>query len=232
MKLFQTPLITNFRINPALLGKPKTLPFDMSVDKKDKILSLLLWGLNSYQPVFFALDYDELKSAAEKRHVDRIKGVKVDKKTILCVSVQRGEELREVLKFGRRIPLLMMVIDILNQEVPASRKWLFQLKNDMVDAIRRSVYEDKRIDDKLLDGSLFEFCLKNFEDPIDVIEFLDLAISARLKNKSIEEARDEAFVTMVCDMISVLKTNQIKTLLSLIIANNIPEIKELTTLSR
>ncbi|KAF5430209.1 Tetratricopeptide (TPR) repeat containing protein [Candidatus Methanophagaceae archaeon] len=231
MKLFQTPLITNFRINPALLGKPKTLPFDMSVDKKDKILSLLLWGLNSYQPVFFALDYDELKSAAEKRHVDRIKGVKVDKKTILCVSVQRGEELREVLKFGRRIPLLMMVIDILNQEVPASRKWLFQLKNDMVDAIRRSVYEDKRIDDKLLDGSLFEFCLKNFEDPIDVIEFLDLAISARLKNKSIEEARDEAFVTMVCDMISVLKTNQIKTLLSLIIANNIPEIKELTTLS-
>jgi hypothetical protein len=52
----------------------------MPADKKEKIVSLLLWGLNAYQPVFFALDYDEVKRAAEKIHVNRIKGVKVDEK--------------------------------------------------------------------------------------------------------------------------------------------------------
>jgi len=231
MKLFQTPQIENFQINPANLEKPQTLPFDMPADKKEKILSLLLWGLNAYQPAFLALDYDEVKSAAEKRHVDRIKGVKVDKKTILCVSVRSEDELREVLKLGRRIPLLMMVIDIVNPEIPASRKWIFQLKNEAVEAIRRTIYEDKRIAENLLDDFPFDFCLKNFEDPIDAIEFLDLAISARLEKKTAEEALDEALITMVSDRISLLNLNQIKTLLSLIVRNTISDIEQLTALS-
>jgi len=231
MKLFQTPQIKNFQIDPASLEKPQTLPFDMPADKKEKILSLLLWGLNAYQPAFFALNYDEVKSAAEKRHIDKIKGVKVDKKTFLCVSVRSEDELREVLKIGRRIPLLMMVIDIVKPEIPASRKWIFQLKNEAVEAIRKTIYEDKRIDENLLDDFPFDFCLKNFEDPIDAIEFLDLAISARLEKKTTEEAFDEAFITMVSDRISVLKPKEIKTLLSLIVRNSIPDIEQLTALS-
>jgi tetratricopeptide (TPR) repeat protein len=230
MKLFQTPQIKNFQINPARLERPQTLPFDMPADKKEKILSLLLWGLNAYQPAFFALDYDEVKSAAEKRHVDRIKGVKVDKKTILCVSVRSTDELREVLKIGRRIPLLMMVIDIVNPEIPASRKWLFQLKNEAVEAIRRTIYEDKRIEEKFLDDFPFDFSLKNFEDPIDVIEFLDLAISARLENTATEEALNEALITMVSGRISLLNPNQIKTLLSLVVTSSITGIQKLTSI--
>ena len=187
MKIFQTPVLRNFQINPSLLEKPQTLPFDMSATKKERILSLLLWGLNASQPDFLALDYEEIKSTAGKRHIDRIKGVKVDKRTVLSVSIRSEKELRDVLKFGRRIPSLMMVINILDPEVRASRKWLFQLKNEAADAIKKTIYEDKKIDEKLLDGRPFDFCLKNFEDPIDVIEFLDLTISVRLENKEMED---------------------------------------------
>jgi len=231
MKIFQTPVLRNFQINPSLLEKPQTLPFDISVTKKERILSLLLWGLNAYQPDFLALDYEEIKSTAGKRHVDRIKGVKVDKRTVLSISVRSDKELRDVLKIGRRIPSLMLVINILNPGVQASRRWLFQLKNEVADAIRKTIYEDKRIDEKLLDGRPFNFCLKNFEDPIDVIEFLDLTISVRLQNKEMEEAIDEAFITMVSDKIAILKPNQLKVLLSFIFADKVPDIQKLTSLS-
>lgn len=228
MKLFQTPMLRNFKISPALLEKPQTLPFDMPEDKKEKILSLLLWGVNS--PDFLALNYDEVKSAAEKRHVERINGIKVDKNTVISVLVKSKEEFEETLKLSRRIPSLMMVVDILNPGVRAYRKWIFQLKNEAVEAIRRTIYEDKRIEEKLLDDFPFDFGLKNFEDPIDVIEFLDLAISARLEKKTTEEALDEALITMVSDRISLLNPNQIKTLLSLIVRNSIQDIEKLTSL--
>ena len=230
MKVFQTPLLRNFQINPTLLETPQTLPFDMSGDKKEKILSLLLWGMNAYHPNFLALDHKEIDSAAGNRHVERIKGITVDKSTLLSISVRSGKELRSALKAGRRIPSLMMVIDILDPEVPASRRWLFQLKNAAVDAIRKTIYEDKRIDETLLDGGAFDFALKNFEDPIDTIEFLDLVISARSEDKEMEEAIDEAFIAMVSDKMSVLKTNQVKTLLSLVVADSDPDIQRLTTL--
>jgi hypothetical protein len=177
MKVFQTPLLGNFQINPDFLEKPQTLPFDMPADKKEKILSLLLWGMNVYHPDFLALDYKEIESAAGNRHLKRIKGITVDKSTLLSISVRSEKELRSALKAGRRIPSLMLVIDILDPEVPASRRWLFQLKNAAVDAIRKTIYEDKRIDEALLDGGAFDFALKNFEDPIDTVEFLDLVIS-------------------------------------------------------
>ena len=230
MKVFQAPLLRNFQINPVLLEKPQTLPFDMSEDKKEKILSLLLWGLNAYHPDFLALDYKEIESAAGNRHVERIKGMKVDKSTLLSVSVRSDAELRSALKSGRRIPSLMLVIDILGPEVPASRRWLFQLKNAAVDAIRKTIHEDKRIDDKLLEGSAFDFALKNFEDPIDTIQFLDLVISARSEGNEMEEAIDEAFIAMVSDKMSVLKANQVKILLSLVVTDSVPDIRRLTTL--
>ena len=231
MKVFQTPLLRNFQVNPAFLEKPQTLPFDMSEDKKEKILSLLLWGMNAYHPDFLALDYKEIESAAGNRHVERIKGMKVDKSTLLSISVRSEKELRSTLKAGRRIPSLMLVIDILDPEVPASRRWLFQLKNAAVDAIRKTIYEDKRIDETLLDGGAFDFALKNFEDPIDTVEFLDLVTSARSEDKGMEEAIDEAFIVMVSDKMSVLKTNQVKTLLSLVVTDSIPDIQRRTTLS-
>lgn len=231
MKVFQVPVLRNFQINPAYLEKPQTLPFDMPADKKEKILSLLLWGLNAHQPDFLALDHEAIRSVSGKRHVDRIKGIKVDKRTVLCVSVRSEKELREVLESERRIPSLMMVIDILDSGVPASRRWLFQLKNVVADAIRKTIYEDKRIDEKLLDGPTFDFCLKNFEDPIDVIDFLNLAISIRSENKETGEAIDEAFIAMVSDRISALKPNQVKVLLSLIITDSITDIQKLTRLS-
>ena len=232
MKIFQTPVLRNFQINPSLLEKPRTLPFDMSATKKERILSLLLWGLNTFQPDFLALDYEEIKSTTGKRHVDRIKGVKVDKSTVLSVSIRSEKELRDVLKFGRRIPSLIMVINILDPGVQASRKWLFQLKNEAADAIRKTIYEDKRIDEKLLDGRPFDFCLKNFEDPIDVIEFLDLTISGRLENREMDEAIDEAFITIVRNKIAILKPNQLKVLLSFIFAVVIPDIEKMTSLSK
>ena len=231
MKVFQTPLLRNFQINPALLEKPRTLPFDMPADKKEKILSLLLWGMSAHHPNFLALDHKEIESAAGNRHVERIKGITVDKSTLLSISVRSEKELRSTLKAGRRIPSLMLVIDILDPEVPASRRWLFQLKNAAVDAIRKTIYEDKRIDEALLDGGAFDFALKNFEDPIDTIEFLDLVISARSEDKEMEEAIDEAFIAMVSDKMSVLKTNQVKTLLSLVVTDSVPDIRRRTTLS-
>jgi tetratricopeptide (TPR) repeat protein len=230
MKVFQTPLLRNFQINPALLEKPQTLPFDMSEDKKVKIISLLLWGMNAYHPNFLALDHKEIESAAGNRHVERIKGITVDKSTLLSISVRSEKELRSTLKAGRRIPSLMLVIDILDPEVPASRRWLFQLKNAAVDAIRKTIYEDKRIDETLLDGGAFDFALKNFEDPIDTVEFLDLVISARSEGKEMDEAIDEAFIAMVSDKMSVLKANQVKTLLSLVVTDSDPDIQRLTTL--
>ncbi|MHC1600693.1 MAG: tetratricopeptide repeat protein [Candidatus Methanospirareceae archaeon] len=231
MKVFQTPLLRNFQVNPAFLEKPQTLPLDMSEDKKEKILSLLLWGLNAYHPDFLALDYKEIEGAAGNRHVERIKGIKVDKSTLLSISVRSDAELISTLKAGRRIPSLMLVIDILDPEVSASRRWLFQLKNAAVDAIRKTIYEDKRIDETLLDGDAFDFALKNFEDPIDTIEFLDRVISARSENKEMEEAIDEAFIAMASDKISILKANQVKTLLSLVVTDSVPDIQRLTTLS-
>jgi len=231
MKVFQTPLLRNFQINPAFLEKPQTLPFDMPADKKEKILSLLLWGLNAYHPDFLSLDYTEIESAAGNRHVERIKGMKVDKSTLLTITVRSEKELRSALKAGRRIPSLMMVIDILDPEVPASRRWLFQLKNAAVDAIRKTIYEDKRIDETLLDGGAFDFALKNFEDPIDTIQFLDLVISARSEDNEMGAAIDGAFIAMVSDKMSALKTNQVKTLLSLVVMDSVPDIQRLTTLS-
>ncbi|KAF5416529.1 MAG: Photosystem I assembly protein Ycf3 [Candidatus Methanogaster sp.] len=231
MKVFQTPLLRNFQINPALLGKPQTLPFDMPADKKEKIINLLLWGMNAHHPDFLALDYKEIKSAAGNRHLKRIKGITVDKSTLLSISVRSDAELRSALKAGRRIPSLMMVIDILDPEVPASRRWLFQLKNEAVDAIRKTIYEDKRIDETLLDSSAFDFALKNFEDPIDTTQFLDLVISARSDGKEIEEAIDEAFIVMVSDKMSVLESNQVKILLSLVVTDRVSDIRKLTTLS-
>ena len=231
MKVFQIPVLRNLQINPAYLEKPQTLPFDMPADKKEKILSLLLWGLNAHHPDFLALNYEEIGSVSGKRHVDRIKGIKVDKKTLLSVSVRSERELREVLESVRHIPSLMMVIDIRDPEVPASRRWLFQLKNVVADAIRKTIYEDKRIDEKLLDGPTFDFCLKNFEDPIDVIDFLNLVISIRSENKETGETIDEAFIVMVSDRILPLKPNWVKTLLSLIIVDSIPAIQKLTDLS-
>ncbi len=207
------------------------MPFDMSATKKEKILSLLLWGLNASQPDFLALDYEEIKSTAGNRHVDSINGVKVDKRTVLSVSIRSEEELRDVLKFGRRIPSLMMVINILDPGVSASRRWLFQLKNEASDAIRKTIYEDKRIDEKLLDGRPFDFCLKNFEDPIDVIEFLDLTISVRLQNKEMADAIDKAFIKIVRNKISALKPNHLKVLISRIFADDIPDIEKMTSLS-
>ena len=230
MKVFQTPLLRNFQINPAFLEKPQTLPFDMPADKKEKILSLLLWGLNAYHPDFLALDYKEIESASGNRHVERIKGMKVDKSTLLSVSVRSDAELRSALKAGRRIPSLMLVIDILDPEVPASRRWLFQLKNAAVDAIKKTIYEDKRIDETLLDRGAFDFALKNFEDPIDTVEFLDLLISARSEDKEMDEAIDEAFIAMVSDKMSILKANQVKILLSLVVTDSVPDIQRLTTL--
>ncbi|MEA3281568.1 MAG: tetratricopeptide repeat protein [Euryarchaeota archaeon] len=231
MKVFQTPLLRNFQINPALLETPQTLPFDMPADKKDDIISLLLWGMDAYHPDFLALDYKEMESAAGNRHVERIKGITVDKSTLLSISVRSEKELRSALKAGRRIPSLMMVIDILDPEVPASRRWLFQLKNAAVDAIKKTIYEDKRIDETLLDGGAFDFALKNFEDPIDTVEFLDLVISARSEDKGVEEAIDEAFIAMVSDKLSILKINQVKTLLSLVVTDSVPDIRRRTALS-
>ena len=230
MKVFQTPLLRNFQINPAFLEKPQTLPFDMPADKKEKILNLLLWGLNAYHPDFLSVDYKDIESAPGNRHVEQIKGVTVDKNTLLSVSVRSEKELRSALKAGRRIPSLMIVIDILDPEVSVSRRWLFQLKNAAVDAIRKTIYEDKRIDETLLDGGAFDFALKNFEDPIDTIEFLDLVISARSEDTEMEEAIDEAFIAMVSDKISILKANQAKTLLSLVVTDHIPDIRRLTSL--
>jgi tetratricopeptide (TPR) repeat protein len=203
----------------------------MPADKKEKILSLLLWGMNVYHPDFLALDYKEIESAAGNRHVERIKGITVDKNTLLSISVRSEKELRSALKAGRRIPSLMLVIDILDPEVPASRRWLFQLKSAAVDAIRKTIYEDKRIDETLLDGGAFDFALKNFEDPIDTVEFIDLVISARSEDKGMEEAIDEAFIAMVSDKMSVLKANQVKTLLSIVVTDSVPEIQRLTTIS-
>jgi tetratricopeptide (TPR) repeat protein len=45
-----------------------------------------------------------------------------------------------------------------------------------------------------------------------------------------EEAIDEAFIAMVSDKMSVLKANQVKTLLSLVVTDSIPDIQRLTTL--
>ncbi|HDN65429.1 MAG TPA: tetratricopeptide repeat protein [Methanosarcinales archaeon] len=231
MKVFQIPLLKNFQINPALLEKPQTLPFDMPADKKEKIITLLLWGMNAYHPDFLALDYKEIESVAGNRNVELIKGIKVDKSTLLTISVRSENELRSALKAGRRIPSLMIVIDILDPEVPASRRWLFQLKNEAVDAIRKTIYEDKRIDETLLEGGAFDFALKNFEDPIDTVEFLDLVISTRSEDKEMEETINEAFIAMVSDKMSVLKANQVKTLLSLVVTDSVPDIRRLTALS-
>ncbi|RLG30412.1 hypothetical protein DRO03_04430, partial [Methanosarcinales archaeon] len=203
----------------------------MPADKKEKIITLLLWGMNAYHPDFLALDYKEIESVAGNRNVELIKGIKVDKSTLLTISVRSENELRSALKAGRRIPSLMIVIDILDPEVPASRRWLFQLKNEAVDAIRKTIYEDKRIDETLLEGGAFDFALKNFEDPIDTVEFLDLVISTRSEDKEMEETINEAFIAMVSDKMSVLKANQVKTLLSLVVTDSVPDIRRLTALS-
>ena len=231
MRIFQIPMLKNFEINPYTLEMPLTLPFNMPEDKKEKILNLLIWGLNSYQPDFLALDYEDVKNLIKTKNTDQINGVKVDKKTVLCVSVRKEAELRDIIKSRSKIPSLMIVINILNPKVQTSRRWLFQLKNEVVDAIRKTIYEDKKIDENLLNDAIFDEGLKNFEDPLDVIEFLDLAISIRLKNKSIEDAIDEAFIKLISDKIAALELFQFKTLLSLIITNDIQNIQKLTSLS-
>ena len=212
IEIFQPLGLSEFKLSKTDLGDPLTLPYDIQDDRKSEILNMLVYGFRDHNPRLLWVDWTEIDIKSEK--ISEIKDVKLDEKTVLCISVKSENELEEVYKNLRWFNSLITVIDVRSKAAgKINRKWLDKMKQTAYNAVRSAIFKRKVVDPKLFENFPFLIALKTFEDPIDVVEFFDSATRRLLDGTWAEIAAKDAIADILREKLSKLGVNELKSIL-------------------
>ncbi len=212
IEIFQPMGLSEFKLSKTDLGDPLTLPYDIQDDRKSEILNMLVYGFRDHNPRLLWVDWTEIDIKSGK--ISEIKDVKLDEKTVLCISVKSENELEEVYKNLRWFKSLITVIDVRSKAAgKVNRKWLDKMKQTAYNAVRSAIFKRKVVDPKLFKNFPFLIALKTFEDPIDVVEFFDSATRRLLDGTWVEIAVKDAIADILRKKLSKLDANELKSVL-------------------
>ncbi|MEA3283352.1 MAG: tetratricopeptide repeat protein, partial [Euryarchaeota archaeon] len=212
IEIFQPLGLPEFKLSKTDLGDPLTLPYDIQDNRKSEILNMLVYGFRDHNPRLLWFDWAEID--IKSGEVSEINDVKLDEKTILCISVKSEHELEEVYKNLRWFESLITVIDVRSKAAgKINRKWLDKMKQTAYNAVRSAIFKRKVVDPKLFENFPFLIALKTFEDPIDVVEFLDSATIRLLDGTWAEIAAKDAIADILIEKLSKLDVNELKSVL-------------------
>ena len=212
IEIFQPLGLSDFKLSKTDLGDPLTLPYDIQDDRKSEILNMLVYGFRDHNPRLLWVDWTEIDIKSGK--ISEIKDVKLDEKTVLCISVKSENELEEVYKNLRWFKSLITVIDVRSKAAgKVNRKWLDKMKQTAYKAVRSAIFKGKVVDPKLFENFPFSIALKTFEDPIDVVEFFDSATRRLLDGAWAEIAAKDAIADILREKLAKLDVNELKSVL-------------------
>ncbi len=212
IEIFQPLGLSEFKLSKTDLGSPLTLPYDIQDDRKSEILNMLVYGFRDHNPRLLWVDWTEIDLKSGK--ISEIKDVKLDEKTVLCISVKSEKELEEVYNNLRWFKSLITVIDVRSKAAgKVNRKWLDKMKQTAYNAVRSAIFKGKVVDPKLFENFPFLIALKTFEDPIDVVEFFDSATRRLLDGTWAEIAAKDAIADILREKLSKLNVNELKSVL-------------------
>ena len=212
IEIFQPLGLSEFKLSKTDLGDPLTLPYDIQDDRKSEILNMLVYGFRDHNPRLLWVDWTEIDIKSGK--ISEIKDVKLDEKTVLCISVKSESELEEVYKNLRWFKSLITVIDVRSKAAgKVNRKWLDKMKQTAYNAVRSAIFKRKVVDPTLFENFPFLIALKTFDDPIDVVEFFDSATRRLLDGIWAEIAAKDAIADILRKKLSKLDVNELKSVL-------------------
>lgn len=239
MQMYLMPVLDNSdALFNKLIDRGVLIPEDLYEDKTDAnskyslSQELVIYGLRHFKPSFFECNWKNIQF--ENKWNIKINGNKINlnKNIILCFAVEEEKAYADLLKNYFIIPSLVTIIDIQRDLSTQYRKWIAQLKEEVLTSIRVSIAEDKIIDSALFDDFPFNFPSENFEDPIDVIDFMNNVVECRINGANIKESIITSFSKVIANQISVLEVPDINVLLSLIITNDISQIEQITRVNK
>ena len=215
IRIFPPMGLSEFKLIKTDLEDPLTLPYDILDDKKSEILNMLLYGFREQNPRFLWVDWSEID--IKGRNFYKIKGVKLDENTVLCISIKSEKDLAEVYKNLRWFKSLVTIIDVqVKAEGKVNRKWLDKMKKIAYNAIRSAIFKKKVVDPELFENFPFLIALKTFEDPVDMVEFFDDATRRILDGVWFEIAAKDAISDILVGKLSMLDAMELKSILMLL----------------
>jgi len=193
--------VPNFTLELGQLERPLVIPFDIPIQKRNKLLDLILYGLRKKEPILVELNWESIEESFSNQHRPaEINGLK-----------------------------LLTIAIITKPQVKTYRKWISQLKVTVVESVQRTIFDDKLLNPELFSDFPFNFALQNFEDPIDCMDFLNDAIDIRMKCDDIDYAIKTAFCKLMANQFAELSSDELKIIFSLTVTQINDEISNLTS---
>lgn len=222
--------LPNFTLELGQLERPLVIPFDIPIQKRNKLLDLILYGFRKKDPILVELNWESIEESFLNQHRPaEINGLKLDKNIIIATYINNEQQLNDYYEKYRRLPVLLTIAIITKPQVKTYRKWISQLKATVVESVQRTIFDDKLLNPELFTDFPFNFALQNFEDPIDCMDFLNDALDIRMKCDDIGYAIKTAFCELMANQFAELSSDELKIIFSLIVTQINDEISNLTS---
>ncbi|MBC2698014.1 MAG: tetratricopeptide repeat protein [ANME-2 cluster archaeon] len=222
--------VPNFTLELGQLERPLVIPFDIPIQKRNKLLDLILYGLRKKDPILLELNWESIEESFSNQHRPaEINGLKLDENIIIATYINNEQQLNNYYQKYRRLPVLLTIAIITKPQVKTYRKWISQLKVTVVESVQKTIFDDKLLNPELFSDFPFNFALQNFEDPIDCMDFLNDAIDIRMKCDDVDHAIKTAFCELVANQFAELNSDEFKIIFSLTVTQINDEISNLTS---
>ena len=233
MRFLSPSSIPNFRLNSGQLERPIVIPSDIPVQKRDKLIDLILYGLRKDEPILIELNWDSIsKCLVEQHRPSNINGLNLNKNAVVITHIDKEQQLDNYYKQYKRLPVLLTIAISTNPDIKVYRKWISQLKTMVVESVQKTIFEDKLIEPESFQDFPFTFALQNFEDPIDCIDFLNKAIEKRMECDDIDYVMRTAFCEIMAYQFATLNPDELSLLFTLAVTKIHDEISNLTSFDK
>ena len=222
--------VPNFTLELGQLERPLVIPFDIPIQKRNKLLDLILYGFRKKDPILVELNWESIEESFLNQHRPaEINGLKLDENIIIATYINNEQQLNNYYQKYRRLPVLLTIAIITKPQVKTYRKWISQLKVTVVESVQKTIFDDKLLNPELFSDFPFNFALQNFEDPIDCMDFLNDAIDIRMKCDDVDYAIKTAFCELMANQFAELSSDELKIIFSLTVTQINDEISNLTS---
>ena len=222
--------VPNFTLELGQLERPLVIPFDIPIQKRNKLLDLILYGFRKKDPILVELNWESIEESFLNQHRPaEINGLKLEQNIIIATYINNEQQLNNYYEKYRRLPVLLTIAIITKPQVKTYRKWISQLKVTVVESVQKTIFDDKLLNPELFSDFPFNFALQHFEDPIDCMDFLNDAIDIRMKCDDIGYAIKTAFCELMANQFAELNSDELKIIFSLTVTQINDEISNLTS---
>jgi tetratricopeptide (TPR) repeat protein len=198
-------------IEPGGLTPPVVLPSYLTPERRQALLSLLVSGLGN--PPVVTIRWGEDTPQMDGNRL-KVKGLNLNTEGVLLLAaVENEQELLQSLAVLPKVPALLVAYDARGRCGVEHHKWLYDLKGMLIEAVEKRLRP-------LLGPSLahldLAFPMHAFDDPLEVLAFVNARLTTHVHGRHEPEASWEAFARVMAEKLCAFSQDDLALLMRLV----------------